>query len=71
MTLMAAEYRPTAFRAVFVEHGWRGIEHYFGARTAVNKRWMSEGGPEAEAELKALRLRYRRGDVSALEQVRP
>lgn len=36
--------RPPEFEAVFLAEGWRGIERYFGARTAVNRAWLEECG---------------------------
>lgn len=60
------ETAPRDFPAVFVQHGWRGIERFFGARTAVNKRWLEECDRE---RLAALRIRYRRGDHSVLSEV--
>lgn len=58
---------PSDFPAVFVKHGWRGIERFFGARTTVNLRWLDECGRE---HLQSLRRRYMKGDLSALEEVR-
>jgi hypothetical protein len=48
---------PADFRQVFVQHGWRGIERYFGARTDVVMRWIEEcGGIDAlQAERRAFR----------------
>lgn len=60
------EAAPHDFPVVFVQHGWRGIERFFGARTTVNKRWLEECNRE---RLAALRLRYRRGDHSVLAEV--
>lgn len=57
---------PVDFPRVFVQHGWRGIERIFGARTGVNVRWLNEFGAD---RLKALRKRYMRGDLSALDEV--
>lgn len=59
--------RPRDFEVVFVRFGWRGIEHIFGARTSVNKRWIEQSGRD---RLRTLRMRFRKGDVSALEEVR-
>ncbi|WP_257541064.1 hypothetical protein [Sphingobium sp. CFD-1] len=39
----------------------------FGKRTSVNYRWLSRADRE---HLEALRLRYMKGDLSALEEVR-
>lgn len=58
--------RPHDFDRVFVQHGWRGVENFFGARTPVNCRWLKEAG---ETRLRALRKRYRDGDITALEEV--
>lgn len=57
---------PPDFGFVFVKYGWRGVEHFFGARTPVNVRWLNECGRD---RIKPLRRRYMRGDVSALEEV--
>ena len=54
---------PEGFAARFVQSGWRGIEHYYGARTSINKRWFRELGAD---RLTALRKRYRNGDKLAL-----
>ena|GEM_PF-2124736 len=35
--------------------GWRGVERAFGARTDINKRWLTHCGGE---ELQQARLRY-------------
>lgn len=52
---------PEGFRNRFIRDGWRGVEHWYGARTAVNKRWADEcGGLEAlRAERRAWRLAQR------------
>lgn len=68
MTYFAASHPPHDFGPVFVQMGWRGVERIFGARTSVNKRWLVAAG---EARLKQLRLRYRRGDLAALDEVMP
>lgn len=57
---------PLDFPRVFVEHGWRGIERIFGARTGINVRWINEYGGD---RLRALRRRYMKGDESALGEV--
>ena len=59
------EPAPEGFPARFVKDGWRGIERYYGARTDINLRWLNECGRE---RLEALRRRYRKGDLSALEE---
>ena len=53
---------PANFARVFIEEGWRGIEWQFGARTAVNKRWVAEcGGDRLKQERQAfLRARSAR-----------
>ncbi|GLT02954.1 hypothetical protein GCM10007897_43850 [Sphingobium jiangsuense] len=60
------EAAPSDFDFVFVKHGWRGVENFFGARTAVNKRWLQERGAD---RLKDLRARFRKGDAAALSEV--
>lgn len=35
---------PEGFRDRFIRDGWRGIERYYGARTAVMLRWIEESG---------------------------
>ena len=48
---------PEGFRHRYITGGWRAIEHWYGARTAVNRRWFAEcGGYDA---LKAERRAYR------------
>lgn len=46
---------PEGFRERFIKNGWRGVERYYGARTAVNQRWIAEcGGLKAlQAERRA------------------
>lgn len=62
------EPAPEDFAFVFVKHGWRGIERFFGGRTERNLRWAKECGRE---RLDGLRHRYYRlGDLSALDEVR-
>lgn len=46
---------PPAFAETFVRWGWRGVERAFGARTDINKRWLTHCGGE---ELRQARLRY-------------
>jgi hypothetical protein len=46
---------PPAFAETFVRWGWRGVERAFGARTDINKRWLTHCGGE---ELQQARLRY-------------
>lgn len=46
---------PPAFAETFVRWGWRGVERAFGARSDINKRWVSHCGGE---ELKRARLGY-------------
>lgn len=60
------EPAPEGFAARFVKDGWRGIERYYGARTARNHRWLNECGKE---RLKELRRRYLKGDLAALDEV--
>jgi len=48
---------PSDFAEVFIREGWRGVEAAYGARTAVNKRWLREAGGE---DLKRRRMEYRR-----------
>lgn len=62
----STQYPPPDFPAVFVEFGWRGVEHFFGARTSINVKWLRQCG---EKRLKTLRRRYMRGDHSALNEV--
>jgi hypothetical protein len=57
---------PEGFAYRFVKDGWRGIERYYGPNNDVRNRWMAECG---KARLIALRNRYRRGDLAALEEV--
>lgn len=38
---------PPDFPAVFMKQGWRAIENLFGARTAINKRWVAALGDAA------------------------
>lgn len=58
---------PHDFAEQFVIGGWRRVENVFGMRTAVVLRWLDECG---RARLDGLRARYRRGDLSALDEVR-
>lgn len=58
--------RPADFDTVFIRYGWRGLERYFGSRTTVNLRWLDEAGRE---QITALRRRYMRGDLSALDEL--
>lgn len=63
MTMLPTDKRPHDFERVFILHGWRGIEHIFGARTAVNKRWIAEcGGVDA---LQMRRRLYKQATASA------
>ena len=64
-----APYAPTpeGFAVRFVKGGWRAIEHYYGPNNEVRNRWMKELGKD---RLIALRQRYLRGDLSALDEVR-
>ncbi|WP_439538697.1 hypothetical protein [Sphingomonas sp.] len=48
---------PEGFRRRFILDGWRGVEHWYGARTAVNRRWAEECG--GLAVLQAERRAYR------------
>ena len=61
------EPAPERLPFVFVKFGWRGVERYFGARSERNLRWLNECGRE---RLDALRRRYMRGDLAALEEVK-
>lgn len=62
----AYEPAPEGFAARFVKDGWRGIERYYNPNNEVRNRWMAECGKE---RLIALRSRYRKGDLTALEEV--
>lgn len=54
---------PDGFRQVFIEHGWRGIERYFGARTSLMMEWIGQcGGIEV---LQAERRAYRQARFDA------
>lgn len=35
---------PEGFRDRFIRGGWRAVEAAYGARTALNKRWINELG---------------------------
>lgn len=61
------EPAPEGFPYRFVKDGWRGVERYYGGRTARNKRWLKECGQD---RLIALRQRYMKGDATALDEVR-
>jgi len=50
---------PADFPDVFIREGWRGVELEFGARTAVNKRWLHECGGEALRQRRAEFLKSR------------
>lgn len=60
------EPAPEGFALRFVKDGWRGIERYYGMRNDISPRWVHECGG---TRLKALRERYMRGDVAALDEV--
>lgn len=54
---------PDDFRAVFIAHGWRGIERHFGARTSLMMEWINQcGGIEV---LQAERRAYRQARMEA------
>lgn len=53
---------PYLFAHEFVIGGWRRVEFVYGGRTDQNRRWLSLCG---EDRLKALRRRYRHGDLGA------
>lgn len=61
------EPAPERFPDVFVKYGWRGVERYFGGRSERNLRWLKQCGRQ---RLEALRRRYMRGDLVALEEAR-
>lgn len=46
---------PPEFRDMFVGYGWRHVEHLYGARTDVIRRWIAESGglAQLQAERKA------------------
>ena len=46
---------PPGFAEIYIRWGWRGVETFFGSRTACNKRWIEQHGPE----LKQARQTYR------------
>ncbi len=51
---------PDGFAETFVRFGWRGVETFYGARTAVNRRWIEEaGGPELIAQRQQYRANLR------------
>jgi len=58
---------PSDFPFVFVKHGWRGVERFFGARTERNLRWFRECGRD---RLNDLRRRYMRGELAVLDEVK-
>ena len=58
---------PPRFEEEFVRGGWRRVENIFNMRTTVVLRWLDQCD---RVRLKALRDRYRRGDLSALDEVR-
>lgn len=62
----AREPIPYGFAHEFVVGGWRRVEFLYGARTSQNRRWLDQCGGE---RLRRLRLRYRRGDFSAIVEV--
>lgn len=52
---------PEGFKARFIADGWRGVERYYGARTALCRRWIADVGgldalqAERKAHLRAMR----------------
>ena len=52
---------PPEFKAEFIRKGWRHVEHIYGARTDLIRKWLYLCGLGDEAE----RAAVRRGRVSA------
>lgn len=54
---------PPEFREQFIKHGWRHVEHLYGARTDLIRKWMGMCG--GLAALQAERAAVRRGQAGA------
>lgn len=50
---------PPEFRAEFIAHGWRHVEHMYGARTDTIRKWLFMCGLGDEV----VRAAVRRGKV--------
>ena len=48
---------PPEFRAEFIRKGWRHVEHIYGARTDLIRKWLYLSGLGTEAERAAVRRR--------------
>lgn len=54
-SLVMPVHCPEGFRDRFIKDGWRGIENYYGHRTARNMRFIEQCGglEQLQAERKA------------------
>ena len=46
---------PPEFKAEFIRKGWRHVEHIYGARTDLTRKWLYIVGLGDEAERAAVR----------------